>query len=41
LYCLEFPPAVYEDSIFPTSSPTFVVDGVFDDGYSNRGEVES
>jgi hypothetical protein len=25
----------------PTSSPTHVVGGVFDDGYSNRGEVES
>jgi hypothetical protein len=27
--------------LFPTSSPTPVVGGVFDDGYSNRGEVES
>jgi hypothetical protein len=26
---------------FPTSSPTLVVGGVFDDGYSNSGEVES
>jgi hypothetical protein len=34
------PPAVYEGSSFPTSSPTYVVGGVFDDGYSNRGEVE-
>jgi hypothetical protein len=25
----------------PTSLPTHVVGGVFDDGYSNRGEVES
>jgi hypothetical protein len=25
----------------PASSPAFVVGGVFDDGYSNRGEVES
>jgi type IV secretory pathway TrbL component len=32
---------VYESSFFPTSSPTFVGGGVFDDGYSNRGEVES
>jgi hypothetical protein len=28
---------VCEGSFFPTSSPTFVVDGVFDDSYSNRG----
>jgi hypothetical protein len=27
--------------LFPTSSPTPVVGGVFDDGYSNRGEVDS
>jgi hypothetical protein len=27
--------------LFPTSSPTPVGGGVFDDGYSNRGEVES
>jgi hypothetical protein len=26
---------------FPISSPTPVVGGVFDDSYSNRGEVES
>jgi hypothetical protein len=26
---------------FPTSSPTHVVGGVFDDGYFNMGEVES
>jgi hypothetical protein len=32
---------VYEGSFFPTSSPTPVVGGVFDDGYSNRDEVES
>jgi hypothetical protein len=25
----------------PTSSPTFVGGGVFDDSYSNSGEVES
>jgi hypothetical protein len=31
---------VYEDSFFLTYSPEFVVDGVFDDSYSNRGEVE-
>jgi hypothetical protein len=27
--------------LFPTSSPTPVVGGVANDGYSNRGEVES
>jgi hypothetical protein len=27
--------------LFPTSLPTFVGGGVFDDSYSNRGEVES
>jgi hypothetical protein len=32
---------VYEGSIFPTSLPTHIVGGVFDDGYFNRGEVES
>jgi hypothetical protein len=32
---------VYEGSFLPTSSPTPVVGGVFDDKYSNRGEVES
>jgi hypothetical protein len=26
---------VYEGSFFSTCSPTFVVGGVFDDGYSN------
>jgi hypothetical protein len=36
-----FPPAVYEGSFFPTSLPKFVIGGVFDDSYSNRGEVES
>jgi hypothetical protein len=36
---LAFPSAVYEGSFFPTSSPTPVVDGVSDDGYSKRGEV--
>jgi hypothetical protein len=25
----------------PASSPTYAVGGVFDDGYSNRGEVKS
>jgi hypothetical protein len=30
-----------EGSFFPTSSPTFFVGGVFDDNYSNRGEMES
>jgi hypothetical protein len=38
---LAFPSAVYEGSFFPTSSPTLVGVGVFDDGYSNRDEVES
>jgi hypothetical protein len=28
-------------SFFPTSSPTLVVIGVSNDGYSNRGKVES
>jgi hypothetical protein len=37
---LAFPPAVYKGSFFPTSSPTHV-GGVFDDGYFNRGKVES
>jgi hypothetical protein len=32
---------VYEGSFLPTSSPTDVVVGVFDDDYSNRDEVES
>jgi hypothetical protein len=36
-----FLPAVYEGSFFPTSSPTPVVVGVFDDGCSKRDEVES
>jgi hypothetical protein len=31
---------VYKGSFFPTSSPTPVGGGVFDNGYSNRGEVE-
>jgi hypothetical protein len=41
LHYLAFPPAVCKCSFFPTSSPTPAVDGVFDDGYSNRSEVES
>jgi hypothetical protein len=41
LQYLAFPPAVYEGSFFLTSSPTPVVLGVFHDGYSNRGVVES
>jgi hypothetical protein len=41
LHQLTFPPAVYEGSFFPTSLPTFDVGGVFDDSYSNKGEVES
>jgi hypothetical protein len=32
---------MYEGSFFPISLPTFVVDGVFDDSYSNRVEMES
>jgi hypothetical protein len=32
---------VYEDSFIPTFSSKQVVGDVFDDGYSNRGEVES
>jgi hypothetical protein len=31
-----FPPAVYEGSFSPISSPTHAVSDVFDDGYSNR-----
>jgi hypothetical protein len=40
LYWLTFPPAVYEGSFFPTSSPKLVVGGVFDDSYSKRGAVD-
>jgi hypothetical protein len=36
-----FPPAVYEGSFLLASSPAFVVGGVLDDSYSNRGEVIS
>jgi hypothetical protein len=32
---------VYEGLFFPTSCPSFGGGGVFDDNYSNRGEVES
>jgi hypothetical protein len=32
---------MYKGSFFPTISPTPIVDGIFDDGYSNRGDVES
>jgi hypothetical protein len=39
LYYLTLPPAVYEGSFFPTSSPTVVV-GLPDGSYSNRSEVE-
>jgi hypothetical protein len=35
-----FPPEVYEGSFFPTSLSTFDVDGVLDESYSNRSEVE-
>jgi hypothetical protein len=35
LHQFAFPPAVYEGSFFPTSLPTPVGGGVFDDGYSN------
>jgi hypothetical protein len=28
-------------NFFPTSSPASVISSVFNDGYSNRGEVES
>jgi hypothetical protein len=41
LHQLAFPPAVDQGSFFPTSLPTHVGGGVFDDGYSNRVEVES
>jgi hypothetical protein len=33
LHQLAFPPAVYEGFFFPTSLPTPVGGGVFDDGY--------
>jgi hypothetical protein len=39
LHQLAFLSAVYEGSFLPTSSPTFVGGSVFDDSYSNRGEV--
>jgi hypothetical protein len=35
------PNSSVQGSVFPTSLPAPVVVGVFDDGYSNRGEVES
>jgi hypothetical protein len=38
---LSFPPAVYDGSFLPTSSPTLVIGGVSNDGYSNRDEVGS
>jgi hypothetical protein len=41
LHQLAFPPTVYDGSFFSTSSSTHVDGGVFDDDYSNRGEVES
>jgi hypothetical protein len=40
-WLLAFPSAVYGGSFFPTSLPTSVVGDVFDDSYSNRGEMES
>jgi hypothetical protein len=40
LHLLAFPSAVDQGSFFPTSLPTHV-SGVFDDGYSKRGEMES
>jgi hypothetical protein len=36
LHQLAFPLAVCEGFFFPTSLPTHVGGGVFDDGYSNR-----
>jgi hypothetical protein len=41
LYQLAFPLALDWGSFFPASLPTHVFGGVFDDGYSNRVEVES
>jgi hypothetical protein len=35
------PPAIYEDSFFPVSMPTFVVGGVLDDSYSIKSEIKS
>jgi hypothetical protein len=40
LTCIPSVLEVYEGCFFPTSSPTFVVGGILDDSYSNRGEVE-
>jgi hypothetical protein len=40
-YQFAFPPVVYKSSFFPTSSPTPIISGVFNDDYSNRGMVES
>jgi hypothetical protein len=36
-----FPTSSDEGSFSPASWPEFVVVGVLDDSYSNRGEVES
>jgi hypothetical protein len=41
LHQLAFPLAVYDGSFFPTYLSTHGVVGVFDDGDSNKGEVES
>jgi hypothetical protein len=35
------PTSSVQGFLFPTSSPIPVVSGVFHNGYSNRGEVES
>jgi hypothetical protein len=35
LHQLAFPPLVYKGSFLPTSLPTPVVSGVFNDGYPN------
>jgi hypothetical protein len=40
LHQFAFPPAVYEGSFFLKSLPTPIIGGVFDDSYSNRGEME-
>ena len=38
---IHIPPTVHKGSVFSTSSPTFVISCLFDDGYFNRCEVVS
>ena len=39
LHQFTFPQTVYKSSLFSTSSPTFVICGLFDDSHSGRCEV--